>query len=155
MSKAPKSARADMTGADAAGLMRQMDVGVIPIRDGERLLGLVTDRDLVLRVMAARLDPLAMPLADVMTEPHYLRVAGCAALRGATAHGDHKGRRLPVVKDEELVGILSLGDLATASERTTGEALREISESKPTRPSRRPDPGTPSRVRGDGDDGRA
>lgn len=154
MTKAPKSARADMTAADAAGLMRQMDVGVIPIRDGERLLGLVTDRDLVLRVMAARLDPLAMPLADVMTA-HTISVSPDAQLSDAQLMADHKIRRLPVVKDEELVGILSLGDLATASERTTGEALREISGSKPTRPSRRPDPGTPSRVRGDGDDGRA
>jgi CBS domain-containing protein len=57
MAEAPKTASPDMDAFDAAGLMMSYDVGVIPVVDGNELLGLATDRDLVLRVLAARKDP--------------------------------------------------------------------------------------------------
>src|SRR5919197_832990 len=67
MTEAPQTCRPDMTAEDAAGLMRQLDVGVLPVTDGDELVGLVTDRDLVVRVLAERKEPANVKLGEIAT----------------------------------------------------------------------------------------
>src|SRR5438105_10716224 len=68
MTDSPQTAKPDMTAADAAALMRQLDVGIIPIMKGRELLGLVTDRDLTIRVIAERKDPDQVKLSEIVTK---------------------------------------------------------------------------------------
>jgi CBS domain-containing protein len=152
MAEAPKSATPEMDAYNAAGLMANYDVGVIPVVAEDELIGLVTDRDLVLRVLASREDPKAVRLGDIATRANLVTVTpdmGLSEARELMAH--HRVRRLPVVQDTRLVGIVSLGDLAEAdpSVRAIGDALAEISESQATiaRNEGGPDPGTPDRVK--------
>lgn len=149
MSETPKTANPQMNAGDAAALMKQFDVGAIPVTDGEALLGLVTDRDLVMRVLAERKNPQDVRLADIVTK-HPISVSPDTQLSEARSlMAEHKIRRLPVTKGDRLVGIISLGDiaLAAASERAVGETLEQISESPSTQDlNDGPDPGTPGRV---------
>lgn len=151
MTEAPKTLSPERTVADAAGLMEQYDVGVIPLADEHgALVGLVTDRDLVLRVLAKQRDPREVRLGDVATSTAVTVSpdANVAEARGLMA--EHRIRRLPVVKDGRLVGILALGDLAVAdaSKRAVGEVLGEVSESPSTTfLNEGPVRGTPERVR--------
>ena len=100
----------------AARLMGELDVGVLPVCDGQRLVGMVTDRDIAVRAVAVGLAPDQTEVAEVMTD----EVAWCfedqtvdEVLRDM---GGSQLRRLPVVsRDKRLVGIVSLGDLATAA----------------------------------------
>jgi CBS domain-containing protein len=149
MTESPKTAKSEMTAADAAALMKQFDVGAIPVVDEGRLQGLVTDRDLVLRVLANRQNPDEVKLGDIITKSPATVTPDTQLSEARDLMAEHKVRRLPVLKGEELVGILSLGDvaLASASERAVGEALEEISESPSTTDiSEGPDRGTPERV---------
>ncbi len=149
MSEEPKAARPDMTAADAAGLMRTFDVGAIPLTEGDRLMGMVTDRDLVVRVLAHRADPARVRLADIATTAAVTISPDAQLSEARDLMADRRIRRLPVVKDDRLVGIVSLGDIALtdASPRAVGEALREVSESDSTRSMNEgPDQGTPERV---------
>lgn len=150
MTEAPQTISLDSTAADAAGLMRQLDVGVIPIADGERLKGLVTDRDIVVRVIAERKEPNSVSVGDIMTKQVATVTPDMQLSEAREIMEKHKVRRLPVVKDEKLVGILSLGDVAWASEseREVGDTLRDVSESPSTREKDGgPERGTPARVK--------
>lgn len=151
MAESPVTASPDMNAGDAAGLMVANDVGAIPIVEDERLVGLVTDRDLVLRVLAERKDPRSVRLADVATTRSLETVTPDTQLCDARAlMAQRRLRRLPVVKDGTLVGMLSLGDVAlgSASMRGVGEALASISASAATEEvNAGPELGTPDRVK--------
>ncbi len=102
----------------AAQMMSELDVGALPVCDGERLVGMVTDRDIIVRGTAAGHVPSEARVADVMTE----RVCWCfedeALDEVMRQMADSQIRRIPVVsRDEErrLVGIVALGDLAHRS----------------------------------------
>jgi CBS domain-containing protein len=149
MATEPKTARPDMNAFDAASLMGSYDVGSIPIVGDDGFVGIVTDRDLVLRVLAARKEPQETTLAEILTrEPVTISPdATLAEARGLMAR--HRIRRLPVTKGGELVGIVAIGDVAVAdaSPRAVGETLEEISESDATTErADGPDAGTPDRV---------
>jgi CBS domain-containing protein len=149
MTESPKTAKPDMTAADAAALMKQFDVGAVPVADKGSLLGLVTDRDLVIRVLANRQDPQTVKLGDILTRSPATVTPDTQLSEARDLMAQHRVRRLPVVKGDELVGILSLGDvaLASASERAVGETLEQISESASTTDiSEGPDRGTPQRA---------
>ena len=152
MAMSPVTASSDMNAADAAGLMAANDIGVVPITDGDRLLGIVTDRDLVLRVLAARKDPRAVRVGEIATTKAIETTSPDTQLCDARAlMAERRIRRLPVVKDDRLVGMLSLGDVAigSASMRSVGEALASISMSMATEDTNAgPDIGTPERVKG-------
>jgi CBS domain-containing protein len=150
MTESPQTARPDMTAEDAAGLMKQLDVGVIPVAEGDEFIGLVTDRDLVTRVLAERKDPAQVPLSDIATRSPVTVSPDTRISEARDLMAEHKVRRLPVVKADRLVGILSLGDVAQAdaSDRALGETLEVISESPATsNVSGTPERGTPDRVR--------
>ena len=156
MTESPQTAKPDMTAADAAGLMRRLDVGVVPVLDGDRLVGLVTDRDLVIRVLGDRKDPDNVQLGEIVTKSPVTVTPDTKLSEALELMTEHRVRRLPVVKGSELVGILSMGDVAIASssDRKMGEALGEISESSSTMDlSGGPDRGTPERSRSTGTEG--
>jgi CBS domain-containing protein len=149
MESEPKTARPDMNAFDGAALMSSFDVGVIPIVGDDGFVGVVTDRDLVLRVLAARKQPQETLLGDILTREPVTVSPDATLAEARRLMAEHQVRRLPVCKGAELVGIVSIGDVAVAdaSPRAVGEALKDISESEAT--SQRaggPDPGTPERV---------
>ena len=149
MATDPKTARPDMNAFDAAAMMGSYDVGSIPIVGDDGFVGIITDRDLVLRVLAARKEPQETTLGDILTrDPVTISPdATLAEARGLMAQ--HRIRRLPVTKGGELVGIVAVGDVAVAdaSPRAVGEMLEEISESDATTErAGGPDAGTPDRV---------
>jgi CBS domain-containing protein len=153
MSSDLKNAKPDMTAADAAGLMRNYDVGVIPVVDDDgTLVGLVTDRDLVVRVIADREDPNHVRLGDIATKSVVTVTPDESISDARDLMAEHKVRRLPVMKDAKIVGIVSLGDiaLADASKRAVGDALGDVSQSPSTRDveANAPERGTPDRVQG-------
>jgi CBS domain-containing protein len=152
MAAEPKAAGPDMNAFDAAGLMAQHDIGSVPIVDEEgRLLGLVTDRDLAIRVLASRADPGSVRLGDLANRKGVITTTPdvqVSEVRGLM--GEHRIRRLPVVMGERLVGMISLGDIAAskASDRAVGEVLSQISASVSTDEVRNtPDEGNLDRVR--------
>jgi CBS domain-containing protein len=150
MTASPQTIDPDMNAADAAALMRSEDIGVLPVvKDGE-LVGLVTDRDLVLRVLAERKNPTEVKVGAIATRSPITVTPDMRLSEARELMVQHQVRRLPVMKGHELVGILSLGDVAwaDASTREVGEALRAVSESESTTTQNEyPDHGTPERVR--------
>ncbi len=149
MTQSPITASAEMNASDAAALMKQYDVGAIPVTRDNELLGLVTDRDLVLRVLAERQNPIQVQLGSILTKTPVTVTPDTRISEARDLMAEHRVRRLPVVKNEELIGIISLGDIAIAdaSERAVGETLEEISESSSTSDVNEDVPrGTPERV---------
>ena len=126
------------TAEDAARMMEASDTGVIPVVEGEQLLGLITDRDLALRVVAKG-DDSSTPLRSLLTPSPVTVTPDMKLAEAQELMGSNQIRRLPVVKNDVLVGVLSLGDVAVAmaSKREVGEALEDISESASTRYHRR------------------
>jgi len=120
-------ARPDQTIQEAARMMADIDAGILPVGDNDRLVGMITDRDIAVRAIAAGKGPDAH-VADVMTRD----VCYCFEDEDLddVAHnlGEQQIRRIPVVnRDKRLVGILSLGDLAVMQQGPAGEALASIS----------------------------
>jgi CBS domain-containing protein len=150
MTETPQTIRPDMSAADAAGLMKSEDVGALPVvREGE-LLGVITDRDLVIRVLAERQDPQSVKVGEIATKTPVTVTPDMRLSQARELMEKHQVRRLPVMKGRDLVGILSLGDVAwaDASTREVGEALRAVSESDSTTTlNEDADRGTPERVR--------
>ena len=112
----------------AARRMREMDVGSLPVLDGSALVGMVTDRDITVRGVAEGMVAQESRVADVMTA----EVRCCRADDSIEAvmdeMGDAQVRRLPVLDaNNEVVGVVALGDLATRQSQHTDETLREIS----------------------------
>jgi CBS domain-containing protein len=115
----------------AAEMMRLLNVGSLPVVEGERIIGILTDRDIVVRGLALGLNPRTASVADVMT----CNVETCSVDEDvedvAQQMRDLQVRRLLVVDEQErLIGIVSLGDLAMEMEdqRLAGRVLEGISE---------------------------
>jgi CBS domain-containing protein len=114
----------------AAKAMEELDVGAIPVCEGDRVVGMVTDRDITIRGVAHGCPIETTPLRDVMSSQVQCVYEDQSIEEVASRMQDAQIRRLPVLdRQDHLVGILSLGDLATkAGTETAGEALSEISE---------------------------
>jgi CBS domain-containing protein len=113
----------------AALLMRSLDIGALPVCDGERLLGMITDRDITVRGVADGLDPDKACVSDVMSGDLQYCTEDQDPLEVMRLMGDHQVRRLPVIDlDKRLVGIVSLGDMALRQPGHVDQAVREISE---------------------------
>jgi CBS domain-containing protein len=116
---------------EAARKMRQFDVGALPVCDNDRLIGMITDRDIAMRSVAREADVKLDSVKDTMT-PHIVYCFDDEPVEEAAAiMRDRQVRRLPVLdRHKRLVGIVSLGDLAVGTdEQMCGNALRGISES--------------------------
>lgn len=112
-----------------AQVMREEDTGFVPIVDNGRLVGAVTDRDIVIRGVAAGMPP-TEPVRGVITTDIHAITPDVNAKEAARLMGEHQVRRLPVVENGRLVGIVSLGDLAVkeGEDRLTGDTLEDISQ---------------------------
>jgi CBS domain-containing protein len=128
--------RPDRSARDAAKLMDDLNVGVLPVCDGERLVGIVTDRDITVRATAFNKPAADTPVSEVMTVQTLSCSEGDDLEDVLKLMGDAQVRRLPVLnREREIVGIVSLGDLATRSSKHTDEVLRDVSwPSEPDRP---------------------
>jgi CBS domain-containing protein len=116
---------------EAAEAMKSLNVGAIPICDGRRLLGMVTDRDLVVRVMAEHRNPETETISSIMTTDVDYCYEDQTVEEAAHVMEDRQVRRMPIINhDKELVGIVSLGDVAVkgVDQSTTAEALEQISQ---------------------------
>lgn len=120
----------------AAQAMEELDVGALPVCDGERILGMVTDRDIVVRGVAQDLAPASTRLEDIMSAQVEWVFEDEGLADVAAKMQQLQIRRLPVLdRDKRLVGMLSLGDLAAKGDaHQAGDALADISE--PARPTR-------------------
>ncbi|HEX2559178.1 CBS domain-containing protein [Phenylobacterium sp.] len=117
------------TVADVARRMSEIDSGVMPIQQGGQIVGLITDRDIVIRVVGEGRDN-EIPVSEVMTSPVETCLASESLKTATKRMADLQMRRLVIVDDQgSLAGILSLGDVAReASARALGHTLEEISE---------------------------
>ena len=113
----------------AAELMQELDVGALPVCDGERLLGMLTDRDITVRGVAQGLDPDATAVSDIMTGEVEFATADQDTAEVMRVMGDKQIRRMPVVdQDRRLIGIVSITDLALRQPGHIDTTVREISE---------------------------
>jgi CBS domain-containing protein len=122
--------RPDTPILEIARKMRDGDIGATPVVEDERLVGMVTDRDLVVRVIAEGGDVRTKTARDAMS-PGILYCFVDESVEAVLENmGDQQIRRLPVVdREKRLVGVVSLGDLALSGKRkAAGEALQEISQ---------------------------
>jgi CBS domain-containing protein len=130
MTAEPRALAPGASAMDAAQVMRDNDIGDVVVLEEERLYGIVTDRDIVIRVLAEQSDPSAVRLADICSRD-LTTIAPDASVGEAVRLIREKSiRRLPVVEqDGQVVGIVSLGDIAVARDRRS--ALGDISAAAP------------------------
>jgi CBS domain-containing protein len=128
MSKDVQVARPGDTLQDVAARMSAGDFGFMPVADGDRLIGTITDRDIVVRAMAGGAAGTSPVVEYISRDPQTAR-ADDDLKTVLDAMGTKQIRRLPVLdKDDRLVGVVSLGDLsARVKEKYAGEALEDIS----------------------------
>ncbi len=129
MTPNPKTVKTSDSIQTAAQIMRDEDTGAVPVVDGGRVTGMVTDRDIVIRALAD--GKFTAKISDVVSDDVITATQEMSTSEAATLMGEHQIRRLPVVDaGQRLVGIVSLGDLAVKENRDNrmGETLENISE---------------------------
>jgi CBS domain-containing protein len=114
---------------EVAVKMKELNVGAIPIIDQEKLVGMITDRDIVVRGVAEK-HPGSTKVEDIMSSKLITITADATTQEAAKLMAEHQIRRLPVVEGDKLIGIVSLGDFAIRklTDDQAKEALTEISE---------------------------
>jgi CBS domain-containing protein len=128
MTKNVLCVRQDETADVAARLLSRGNIGAVPVLDRrDRVVGMLTDRDLVLRCMAAGKQPAGVPVGQIMTRGIQTARAEEQVSAVAERMGRSQIRRMPVVRDGSLVGIVSLSDLARSGEAGAARALASIS----------------------------
>jgi CBS domain-containing protein len=125
MTPNPRTLDSTATAEAAAGLMRDEDVGAVIVVEDDRVLGVVTDRDLVVRVMAAGKNPSRVKQADICSSDVVTVSPDDSIDTAVRLMRDRALRRLPVVENGRAVGIVSIGDLAQA--RDPDSALADVS----------------------------
>ena len=128
MTEAPRSIGKSVSVVEAARLMREQDIGSLPITDDEMLVGMITDRDITTRVVAEASDPKVTLVEDVDSRD-LISVEPDKELEEALRlMARHQVRRLPVVENGRLVGIVAQADIALRENETkTGELVEAIS----------------------------
>src|ERR1043166_766860 len=123
MTKNPCSIDADKSVVYAAKMLRDEDVGLAPIVEGDRLIGTVTDRDIAIRVVAEGKDPEATPVREIASTDLVTIDPAQDIDEAPRLMAQHQVRRLPVVEEDgKLVGVVAQADVAReAGERQTGE----------------------------------
>jgi CBS domain-containing protein len=131
MTKDVEIARPDQSVQDVAQKMAEMNTGALPVEENDRLVGMVTDRDIAVRVAAEGKDPKETRVRDIMTKNIRYCFEDQDVEDIAENMAEQQVRRLPVVsRNKRLVGIVSLGDIATSlPHHVGGSALRGISQS--------------------------
>ena len=131
MTRDPVCCVPDQSVRDVAQMMMDHDCGEIPVvsdRDGRTLVGVVTDRDIVCRAVAAGFDASKTPVSRVMSSPVITASADMTLEECLALMESHKIRRIPVVDDGGVCGIVSQADVAVeASGQATAQLVREVS----------------------------
>ena len=114
--------------SEVAALMKKDDIGAVPVGDKDRLVGMITDRDLALRILPDGADPKSLKAGDVMTKGIVYCRTDQSIEDALHLMEDRKIRRLPVINDKKrLVGMLSLGDVSHhASRELLGELVHAV-----------------------------
>ncbi len=115
---------------DAARRMRDLDVGALPIcGSDDRLHGMITDRDIVVRCVAEGIDPSTVLVSELAEGTPIWVDAQASTDKAMALMAEHQVRRLPVIEDHRLVGMLSQADVARhADERKVGGVVESISQ---------------------------
>jgi CBS domain-containing protein len=129
MTVKPRTVKTGDSIVDAAKLMRGEDAGIAPIVEGERLVGVLTDRDIAIRVVAEGKDPATTKVEEVASRELVTLDPDQDLDEALRLMAQHRVRRLPVVEqDGKLVGIVAQADVARhADAKRTGEVVEEIS----------------------------
>lgn len=130
MTSNPKTVEATSTIAEAAQIMKSEDTGIVPVVEGERLVGTITDRDITIRVVAEGNDPQTTSVEEVASTDLVTVDPQQDLSEALRLMAQHQVRRLPVVEEDgRLIGIVSQADVARAADdSTTGELVEEISK---------------------------
>ncbi len=131
MTRSVDVAHADARLLEAAERMRQLDSGVLPVVDGDRLVGMVTDRDITVRATAEGRDPVTTKVSEVMTPEVVFTYDDEDVKDAAKLMQERQVRRLVVLdREKKLVGIVSLGDLAVdiKDDKMKSQVLEEVSK---------------------------
>jgi CBS domain-containing protein len=109
--------------------MRDEDIGSVPVVDNDRLIGIVTDRDIVVRAVAEGQDIRTVTAREAMSPKILYCYDDQSVEEVLESMAEQQVRRFPVVnRDKRLVGVISLGDLSKAAKKKAGDALKEISQ---------------------------
>ena len=128
MTRDPERVDADATVKEAARVMRDLNVGSVPVVSGGRVQGIVTDRDITLRVIAEDRSPADVRVAEIASPGPVTVTPDTSVESAARLMAGQQIRRLPVVENGQLVGMLSLGDISVeGGAAAAGKALTEIS----------------------------
>jgi CBS domain-containing protein len=128
MTESPRSIAASASVVEAARMMRKEHIGALPITDNEQLVGMITDRDIATRVVAEAADPKTTSVGDVSSRD-LISVEPEKDLEEALQlMARHQVRRLPVVENGRLVGIVAQADIALKENEKTGALVEAISE---------------------------
>jgi len=129
MTENPRSIGASASVVEAARLMREEHIGSLPITEGEQLVGMITDRDITMRVVAEAADPKMTMVGDVYSRGLISVEPDKDLAEALRLMARHQVRRLPVVENGRLVGIVAQADIALSeNEKKTGELVEAISE---------------------------
>jgi CBS domain-containing protein len=130
MTTGVSTAAPDTTVEEIATIMKREDVGAIPIVDDEELCGVLTDRDIVVRCVAEGKNPADTRAEDILSEDLHVIEVDDEVDAAAELMSRQQIRRLPVVENGRLIGILSIGDIAVkeGDDRTSGDTLQGISQ---------------------------
>ncbi|MBO4418608.1 MAG: CBS domain-containing protein [Oscillospiraceae bacterium] len=131
MTESPITVDREETVAAAARLLSRHNVGALPVTtQGGKLVGMLTDRDITVRCVAANFDPNITRVRTVMSTGAVTVNAEESGTKAAKTMGKHQVRRLPVIRDGRLVGMLSQKDLVTGipMDKGAAQAFREVFE---------------------------
>ena len=130
MTSNPKTVSSDQSVVDAARIMKQEDAGIVPIVDGDKLVGVLTDRDIAIKVVAEGKDPQSVKVTELASHDLVTVDPQQDLDEALRLMARHQVRRLPVVEEDgRLVGILAQADVARhGDDAKTGEVVEEISK---------------------------
>lgn len=130
MTKNVATVSPNQTVQEAAQIMHQKNIGALPVVENGQVIGMITDRDITLRTSAQGKDPASVRVSEVMTNRVVTGTPNMSVQEAANVMAQHQIRRLPIVENNQIQGIVALGDIATnsASDQAAGQALTNISE---------------------------
>ena len=128
MTADPRSIGASASVVEAARLMREQHIGSLPVTEDERLVGMITDRDITTRVVAESAVPETTSVGDVYSRDLSSVEPNSDIDEALRLMARHQVRRLPVVENDRLVGMVAQADIALKDKERTGELVEAISE---------------------------